>query len=124
MTLPVPTEADEAKRLVAYLRVHGYLFTHIPNETGRSMEARRRAIRMKQQGVSRGFPDYLVVVGNWLVFVELKRRAGSRTTPEQMRWLAVLDLIPGVTAVVAHGAQEAIKVVEAANAGPRPPIEF
>lgn len=43
-----PTEAEEGKALVSYLRMRGLTFTHIPNETGSSPEARRRAIRMKQ----------------------------------------------------------------------------
>ncbi len=112
MTLPVPTEAEEARTLVAYLRVRGYAFHHSPNETGSSMEARRRAVRVKREGVSRGFPDYLIVVGNRLVFIELKRVKGSVTSPEQLKWLAVLDMIPGVTAAIARGAEQAINIIE------------
>jgi hypothetical protein len=62
MNLPCPTEADEGKILVAYLRTRGFMFTHIPNETGHSPEAKRRAIRMKQQGTSKGFPDYVILL--------------------------------------------------------------
>lgn len=61
-SLPVPTEAQEAEALVAYLRLKGYKFFHVPNETGGSPEARRRAVRMKRQGVSPGAPDYFVIV--------------------------------------------------------------
>lgn len=107
-----PTEADEARTLVAYLQVRGYKFHHSPNETGSSMEARRRAIRVKREGTSKGFPDYVIVVGNRLVFIELKRVKGSVTSPEQLKWLAILGTIPGVTAAVAHGAEEAIKIIE------------
>lgn len=47
----VPTEAAEQAWFVDYLKLRGYKFTHIPNETGHSPEAFRRAIRMKRQVV-------------------------------------------------------------------------
>ena len=73
----IPTEQQEAEVLAAYLRLKGYKFTHIPNETGSDPRARARAVRMKRAGVSRGFPDYLIIVvrlkeaaicGRFLVF--------------------------------------------------------
>ena len=107
----IPTEAQEAKVFVAYLRLKGHRFMHIPSETGSSAEARRRAIRMKQQGTSRGFPDYLLIVKNQLAAVELKRIKGSKTTPEQLEWLTALRAA-GVPGIVAKGAKEAIEFVE------------
>lgn len=109
----VPTEAQEARTLVAYLRVHGYKFTHIGNETGSSPEARRRAIRMKQQGTSPGFPDYVIIVNGRLIAIELKRVKGSRVSPEQGEWLDALTQA-GVPAYVAKGAEHAIQIIEAA----------
>lgn len=106
----IPTEADEARTLVAWLRVKGIRFSHSPNETGHSMEARRRAIRMKQQGTSRGFPDYCVIVKSGVIFIELKRRVGGRVSPEQQQWLDDLNQA-GVPAYVARGAEEAITLV-------------
>jgi hypothetical protein len=73
---------------------------------------RRRAIRMKQQGVSRGFPDYLVIVGEGLVFIELKRRTGSKIAPEQVEWIGTLHQLPGVVAKICKGAGEAIELIE------------
>jgi hypothetical protein len=109
----IPTEAQEAHTLVAYLRTRGYKFTHIPNETGGSLEAKRRAIRMKQQGTSKGFPDYLVIVPEvGLVAIELKRIKGSKVSEEQKEWLNALNACPGITAVIAKGAEEAITVLE------------
>jgi hypothetical protein len=107
----VPLEADEGKVLVAYLRVKGYRFTHIPNETGQSPEARRRAIRMKQQGTSKGFPDYLVIKNNTLIVIELKRVRGSTISPEQREWLAALAAC-GIPCFIARGASEAIEAIE------------
>lgn len=110
--LPCPLESDEAKVFVAWLRVHGLLFYHAPSETGSSPEARRRAVRMKQQGTVRGYPDYCIVlpyVG--LVFVELKRQYGSSTSPEQKAWIAALNSCPGTQAEICRGADQAIQFV-------------
>lgn len=110
-SLPCPTEAQEGKTLVAYLRLKGYKFTHIPNETGSSPEARRRAIRMKQQGTSKGFVDYLVIAHGELHAIELKRVKGGRVSPEQREWLEALAAV-GVRAAVCHGAKEAVEFIE------------
>lgn len=110
--LPIPTEKEEAKILVAYLRVKGFKFTHIGNETGSSLEARRRAISMKQQGTSPGVPDYMIIVNGYLVFIELKRRKGSTTSPHQSAWIEALNQVDNVGAFVARGADEAIKIIE------------
>lgn len=114
MNLPVPTEAEEGKILVAYLRVKGLKFTHVPNETGHSPEAKRRAIRMKQQGTSKGFPDYIVLIPtrHALVAVELKRKRGSSVTPEQREWVAAFSAINGCEGIIAKGADDAIQFIE------------
>jgi hypothetical protein len=108
-----PTEAEEAKVLVAYLRVHGYKFFHAPSETGSSDEAKRRAIRMKQQGTVRGYPDYTIIVRNKLVFIELKRakKSLSKVSPEQREWLTALAAC-GTECAIAYGANEAIEFIE------------
>lgn len=109
--LPVPTESQEAQMLVAYLRVKGHQFTHIGNETGHSPEAVRRAVRLKREGVSRGFPDYLIILSDRLVAIELKRTRGSRVTDEQREWLWALARC-GVEAAICYGATEAIEWLE------------
>lgn len=111
MSVIIPTEAQEGEQLVAYLRMRGLPFTHIANETGSSNEARRRAVRMKRQGVSRGFPDYIVVVKNKTIAIELKRLKGSKVSDEQINWLTALNL-GGVEARICKGAIEATHFVE------------
>lgn len=112
MILPLPTEKQEALTLVAYLRVKGLKFTHIGNETGHTPEAKRRAISLKQQGTSRGFPDYCIIVGRSLVFIELKRQKGSATSLEQHAWIDTLNEVPNIEAVIAKGADAAIEFIE------------
>lgn len=117
--LPVPTEAQEGEQLVAYLRLKGYKFTHIGNETGSSPEARRRAIRLKRQGTSPGFPDYFILVDGQAIAIELKRQRGSRTSPEQKAWIAALN-DAGVPAKVCKGFLDAKAFVEAWEQPGRP----
>lgn len=108
----VPTESKEAHTLVAYLQLHGYRFHHSANETGSSMEARRRAVRVKREGTSKGFPDYLIIRNGHILAIELKRVKSSRTSPEQLEWVDALNQA-GVPAYVCKGAQAAIAVIEA-----------
>lgn len=110
----VPTEAEEGKVLVAYLRTRGLRFTHIPNETGHSLEARRSAVRMKAQGTSKGFPDYIVLLPqiNAILAIELKRQKGSTITPEQKEWVAAFCEISNSEGIIAKGAKDAIDFIE------------
>lgn len=120
MKLPCPTEAQEAKTLVAYLRIKGLKFTHIANETGGTPEALRRAIRVKREGTSKGTPDYMIIVNGSLLFVELKRLRGSNISSEQLEWVEALNKVNNVEAIIAHGAQVAVDVIESLNNTSRP----
>ena len=116
--MKVPTEAQEASVLVHYLRIKGYKFHHSPNETGSSLEMRRRAVRVKREGTSKGFPDYLIIVNNKMIAVELKRVKGSVTSKEQHQWIIDLNKA-GVPTIIAKGAQDAIDFIElTANSNP------
>jgi Holliday junction resolvase len=109
------TESQEGDILVAWLRIHDIKFTHIPNETGSSLEAKRRAIRMKRQGTSRGFVDYVVALpGVGVLYIELKRskKSLSNVSSEQKEWLAVLESCPGAATYLAYGADDAIKFIQ------------
>lgn len=112
MKAPVPLEKDEGLILVAYLRTHGIRFHHSPNETGGTPEAKRRAIRMKQQGTSPGYPDYTILVNGSLLFVELKRQRGSTTSPEQKAWVEAINEVDNCQAFICKGAKEAIDIIE------------
>jgi hypothetical protein len=120
----VPTESEEGKVLVQWLRIHNITFSHIPNETGHSDEAKRRAIRMKQQGTSKGFPDYVIALpGIGMVYIELKRLRGSTTSPEQKAWIEAIKECPGAEACIARGADEAIAFVKLLISGEPQPTQ-
>ena len=106
-----PTEAEEGRAFVAYLRLKGYRFHHSANETGSGRGAKFQGIRNKQQGVSKGFPDYLVWKDGKMLAVELKRLRGSSTSSEQKEWLAFLNSV-GVPAKICKGWVAAKDFVE------------
>lgn len=111
--LPCLTENQEGDILVAYLRVRGIAFTHIPGETGGSPEAKRRAIRVKRQGYSKGTPDYMIALpGIGMLFIELKRLRGSKTSPEQLQWVETINKCPSAEARICKGACSAIAFIE------------
>lgn len=108
----IPTEQQEAETLAAYLRLRQYHFTHVPNETGGDLMAKRRAVRMKRAGVSKGFPDYLIFSpSGHCIAIELKRAKGGRATKEQKNWLTVLSEY-GFSCAICHGAEEAIDFLQ------------
>jgi hypothetical protein len=119
-TNQVPTEAQEAKDLMQYMRDEGYKFTHIKNETGRSNASGHvknwRAVWDKRDGVSKGFPDFAIVANNKLMFIELKRLKYSTTSQEQKDWIEAIKAT-GTPATIAKGAEEAIKFIEGVTNG-------
>jgi len=67
------SEADIARALEGELRRHAVRWYH-------TFDARRSVP---------GFPDYVIVVGSWLLLCELKKTGGSPTA-EQVAWLRAL----------------------------------
>lgn len=111
MSLPIPTEEVEQRIVIEYLQLKGHKFTAIPNETGHTPEAKRRAIRMKRAGVRKGFPDLIAIVDGNFIAIEMKRTKGSTTSPEQKEWIEALQEA-GIEARICKGADEAIKFIK------------
>jgi hypothetical protein len=68
------------------------------------------ATRNKHLGVHKGVPDYLLIVNNRVVFIEMKRVSGGVVSKQQKEWLADLRAA-GVGAHVCCGFQEAKELV-------------
>ena len=118
----VPLEEDEQRAFVAWCRLQGIRVHHSGNEIGGSIQAMKtRAIKMKQMGTSKGFPDLLVFVpitgvddeidAYQMLAIEMKRLKGSTTTREQKEWGEVLEKA-GIPFRVCKGAEKAIEFVE------------
>lgn len=106
-----PTEAEEQIMVVQYLELRGHKFTAIPNETGSSMEAKRRAVRLKRQGVRKGFCDLVAIVNGTFIAIEMKRQHGGTVSKEQKEWIDALNKA-GIPARVCKGAKEAINFIK------------
>lgn len=106
----VPSEDYEAKTFVRWLELkHPEIkFSHLPLETRTDVVQSRKN---KLLGVRRGVPDYLLIAGAQLFFIELKRRRGGRVSPEQQDWIDALAYTES-PCFVAYGAAEAKEIVE------------
>jgi len=104
-----PSEQFEAECLVRYMDSKNLLFSHINNE----QFTRSWAIKAKNKrsGVRKGIPDYLVIVNNHLIFIELKKQKGGRVSPEQKMWIEALTAC-GVDARVCEGFEKARAFIE------------
>jgi len=103
------SEYNESVILAAWLRLKGLKFAHIPNSTYTSSHAAKA--KNKAMGVSPGVPDYLILLPERVVFVELKRRHGGVVSPEQLEWGAAL-VRSGAFFRVCYGADEAVAFIE------------
>jgi hypothetical protein len=72
---PLKWENLEAENLAKWLRLKDYRFSHLANESWLPPKvAMLSAMRKKRMGVSKGVPDYMIVLKRWaLLFIELKR---------------------------------------------------
>lgn len=114
-------EAQEAIAFSQWLSVRGIWHTHVPNDTGSSPEARRRAIKMKREGTSPGFFDYIVIVPpelsvdgeSYCLMIELKRLSGSRVSKEQQAWHDHINAMKSnnIPAYMAKGSKAASDIV-------------
>jgi hypothetical protein len=107
----VPLEAQEQTKVVTYCRNRGYLIYSVPNGGKRNFN---EAIRLKQQGCSAGVPDLCLPQargGYHSLYLELKRSSGGHLSDAQRYWLDVLTK-EGHLAVMCHGADAAIKVID------------
>lgn len=124
----IPTEDEDCKALVQWMELKRLRFSHIPQET--FTKSWKVKARNKAMGVKPGIPDYIVHLpakvstqtGETdsparLLFIEMKRKGldnqPSRTSPEQRAWLAMLNEVPYVCAVVCYGYDQAVAAIEA-----------
>lgn len=108
----VPTEFEECRTFHQWLQLNHIRHTHVGNESqvgGRAGAI--RGARLKAIGQSKGFPDYLILVRNQVIAIEMKRQKGGRLSKEQADWLQSLQTA-GIDGYIAHGANEAMEIVQ------------
>lgn len=98
-----------------YMKLRGLKFTHVKNETGRSARGSKvrnwKAVFDYQDGVSPGFPDFVVILPDRVICIELKRTKGGVVSQSQVDWLEALNEA-GMGAYVCRGADEGIALIE------------
>lgn len=104
-SMPCPTEAQEQKAFVHWLRLAGIKHFRVPNET--FTRSWKQKATNKALGVSPGTPDMFVLTDTGLIAIEMKRVRGSVTSPEQKEWIAALNEA-GTPAYICKGADEAM----------------
>lgn len=109
----IPTEHDEQVALMRWAhlarsRFPGLRWLHAIPNAGAGAQ-RGQAGKMKAEGVKRGVPDLCLPVpmnGHHGAYIEMKRRAGSVTSPEQLEWREHLERA-GYAYCLAKGFDEA-----------------
>lgn len=121
------SEEEEQMAFVQYCQAQGWKIHHSANEVGGSTaQLKMRAIKAKRMGTSKGFPDLLIFVpivgiedevdAYQPIAVEMKRKVGSVTSPEQRAWGKVLKKA-GIPFKICKGCEEAISFVNQVMGG-------
>lgn len=103
------TEDQECYLLVEYLNLKNIKYTHINNEMW--TKSWKQKARAKRMGVSPGFPDYLILIKNKLMAIEMKRSKGGVLSDNQREWLEALKAC-GIDGYVCKGFEEAKKIID------------
>lgn len=103
------TELEECIILADYCRYNNLPFCHINNEV--YTKSWKQKNKIATMGSAKGFPDYLIIVNNQLIAIEMKRIKNSKVSPAQEYWLKLLNNA-NVPAKVCYGAKEAIEFIK------------
>ncbi len=97
------TEHEEQRELVQWFRQKfpDIRILAIPNGGHRH---KATALKLKLEGVSRGVPD--LFIPELLLWIEMKRIKGSKTSTEQKDWIKHLESI-GHRCIIGYGFEDA-----------------
>jgi hypothetical protein len=105
----IPTEDQECLTFVDWLELRRLKYAHIPQETFTKFITVK--MKNRRMGVKAGVPDYMIIAPKGLLFIEMKREKGGKTSPAQKEWIEALNNVQGVQAQVCCGADVAIGFV-------------
>jgi hypothetical protein len=71
-------------------------------------------MRNKQEGLRAGLQDLIVVTPTTVLFLELKKSKGGVISEHQQAWNLALQGRTGISAVIAHGWDEAKAAIDSA----------
>lgn len=110
----MPTERQEHLALMKWIRMRPHLepyLIHIANEGRRDP---KYGYLLKILGVKAGVSDFFLAIphrGKSGLWIELKRRANYKVSPEQEAWIKLMRS-QGYEAHVALGCENAIELIE------------
>ncbi|MCK5027375.1 MAG: hypothetical protein KAS07_03075 [Candidatus Pacebacteria bacterium] len=104
-----PLEDEECRAFVEYLEAKRWRFTHIPNEGKFPVQYR---VKLRDLGLRGGIADYVITHPVGLIFIEMKRTKGSRTSQNQLDWREALNKYPNIQSYICYGCDQAIHVLE------------
>ena len=126
----LPTEEEEQKALIRYLKKNNYFFFANVNENKQSFTNKFLATKIeaksKSMGKVKGVSDLCVFLENTIVFIELKKqrpvlksgKLGKPTndaTAEQMEFIAKVNGFKYAYGVVVFGCDDCIKILTNTN---------
>ena len=126
----IPSEEEEQKALIKYLKKNNYFFFANVNENKQSFTNKLLATKIeaksKSMGKIKGVSDLCVFTENTIVFIELKKqrpilkngKLGKPTndaTDEQIEFIAKVNGFKYAYGVVAFGCDESIKILTNTN---------
>ena len=126
----IPSEEEEQKALIRYLKKNNYFFFANVNENKQSFTNKLLATKIeaksKSMGKVKGVSDLCVFTENTIVFIELKKqrpilksgKLGKPTndaTEEQKGFIAKVNGFKYAYGVVAFGCDECIKILTNTN---------
>jgi hypothetical protein len=106
----IPLEENEQMAFVQYLELRNIKFTAIPNST--FTKSRRQKRKNHDMGLRPGLPDLVLILGNRLVFIEMKREKVGKVSVDQKEWIEAINNCQNGEAYVCYGYEEAKKLVE------------
>ena len=126
----IPSEEEEQKALIRWLKKNNYFFFANVNENKQSFTNKFLATKIeaksKSMGKIKGVSDLCVFTDNTIVFIELKKQrpvlkngslgvATSKPTDEQMQFIAKVNGYRYAYGFVAYGCDECIKILTNTN---------
>ena len=126
----LPSEEEEQKALIKYLKKNNYFFFANVNENKQSFTNKFLATKIeaksKSMGKVKGVSDLCVFTENTIVFIELKKqrpvlksgKLGKPTndaTDEQIEFISKVNGFKYAYGFVAWGCDECIKILTSAN---------
>lgn len=109
----IPTEHEEQKKVIEWCDKHP-IAKHIFSIPNGSHKSPAMAAKFKREGLRSGVPDLFLPValgGFHGLFIEMKRRQGSKVSVEQFAWGKVLNE-QQYCWMHCYGADDAIRVIE------------